>query len=58
MSIEFLAPEVDELTPRSAVNGGCGVGGNALANQTRSPLYPPFAALALTCCYFQLSSFL
>ena len=32
MSIEFLAPEVDELTPRIAVIGVGGAGGNAIAN--------------------------
>ncbi|WP_425228288.1 cell division protein FtsZ [Sphingomonas sp.] len=32
MSIEFLAPEVDELTPRIAVVGVGGAGGNAIAN--------------------------
>jgi len=32
MSIEFLAPDVDELTPRIAVVGVGGAGGNAIAN--------------------------
>ena len=32
MSIEFLTPEVDELTPRIAVIGVGGAGGNAIAN--------------------------
>ncbi len=32
MSIEFLAPDVDELTPRIAVIGVGGAGGNAIAN--------------------------
>ena len=32
MSIEFMAPEVDELTPRIAVIGVGGAGGNAIAN--------------------------
>ena len=32
MSIEFLAPEVDDLTPRIAVIGVGGAGGNAIAN--------------------------
>lgn len=36
MSIEFLAPEVDELTPRIAVIGVGGAGGNAIANMIRA----------------------
>ena len=36
MSIEFLAPEVDELTPRIAVVGVGGAGGNAIANMMRA----------------------
>ena len=32
MSIEFVTPEVDELTPRIAVIGVGGAGGNAIAN--------------------------
>ena len=32
MSIEFITPEVDELTPRIAVIGVGGAGGNAIAN--------------------------
>ncbi|WP_294327778.1 cell division protein FtsZ [uncultured Sphingomonas sp.] len=36
MSIEFLAPEVDELTPRIAVIGVGGAGGNAIANMMRA----------------------
>ena len=36
MSIEFLPPEVDELTPRIAVIGVGGAGGNAVANMIRA----------------------
>ncbi len=36
MSIEFLPPEVDELTPRIAVIGVGGAGGNAIANMMRA----------------------
>ncbi|SFP73681.1 cell division protein FtsZ [Sphingomonas rubra] len=36
MSIEFMAPEVDELTPRIAVIGVGGAGGNAIANMMRA----------------------
>ncbi|WP_375394814.1 cell division protein FtsZ [uncultured Sphingomonas sp.] len=36
MSIEFLSPEVDELTPRIAVIGVGGAGGNAIANMMRA----------------------
>ena len=36
MSIEFLAPEVDELTPRIAVIGVGGAGGNAIGNMMRA----------------------
>ncbi len=36
MSIEFLAPEVDELTPRIAVIGVGGAGGNAIANMMKA----------------------
>jgi len=36
MSIEFLTPEVDELTPRIAVIGVGGAGGNAIANMMRA----------------------
>ncbi len=36
MSIEFLAPEVDELTPRITVIGVGGAGGNAIANMIRA----------------------
>ena len=36
MSIEFIAPEVDELTPRIAVIGVGGAGGNAIANMMRA----------------------
>ncbi|MES2755567.1 MAG: cell division protein FtsZ [Pseudomonadota bacterium] len=36
MSIEFLPPEVDELTPRIAVIGVGGAGGNAIANMMRT----------------------
>ncbi|HEU0066571.1 MAG TPA: cell division protein FtsZ, partial [Sphingomonas sp.] len=36
MSIEFLSPEVDELTPRIAVIGVGGAGGNAIANMIRA----------------------
>ncbi len=36
MSIEFLASEVDELTPRIAVVGVGGAGGNAIANMMRA----------------------
>ena len=32
MSIEFMAPEVDELRPRISVIGVGGAGGNAIAN--------------------------
>ncbi len=34
--VEFLAPEVDELTPRIAVIGVGGAGGNAIANMMRA----------------------
>ena len=36
MSIEFVTPEVDELTPRIAVIGVGGAGGNAIANMMRA----------------------
>ena len=36
MSIEFLAPEVDELRPRISVIGVGGAGGNAIANMIAS----------------------
>jgi len=36
MSIEFLTPDVDELTPRIAVIGVGGAGGNAIANMMRA----------------------
>ena len=36
MSIEFITPEVDELTPRIAVIGVGGAGGNAIANMMRA----------------------
>jgi cell division protein FtsZ len=36
MSIEFPAPDVDELTPRIAVIGVGGAGGNAIANMMRA----------------------
>ncbi|MDQ2879336.1 MAG: cell division protein FtsZ [Pseudomonadota bacterium] len=36
MSIEFLPPEVDDLTPRIAVIGVGGAGGNAIANMMRA----------------------
>ena len=36
MSIEFLPPDVDELTPRIAVIGVGGAGGNAIANMIRA----------------------
>ncbi|QPT08474.1 cell division protein FtsZ [Sphingomonas paucimobilis] len=36
MSIEFIAPEVDELTPSIAVIGVGGAGGNAIANMMRA----------------------
>jgi cell division protein FtsZ len=36
MSIEFLPPEVDELSPRIAVIGVGGAGGNAIANMMRA----------------------
>ena len=36
MSIEFLTPEVDELTPRITVIGVGGAGGNAIANMIRA----------------------
>ena len=36
MSIEFLPSEVDELTPRIAVVGVGGAGGNAIANMMRA----------------------
>jgi cell division protein FtsZ len=36
MSIEFLPPDVDELTPRIAVIGVGGAGGNAIANMMRA----------------------
>ena len=36
MSIEFMAPEVDELTPRIAVIGVGGAGGNAIANMMKA----------------------
>ncbi len=36
MSIEFLASDVDELTPRIAVIGVGGAGGNAIANMMRA----------------------
>ena len=36
MSIEFLPPDVDELTPRIAVIGVGGAGGNAIGNMMRA----------------------
>src|ERR1700742_1132736 len=36
MSIEFPAPDVAELTPRIAVIGVGGAGGNAIANMMRA----------------------
>ena len=36
MSIEFIPPEVDDLTPRIAVIGVGGAGGNAIANMMRT----------------------
>jgi len=36
MSIEFITPEVDELTPRIAVIGVGGAGGNAIGNMMRA----------------------
>ncbi len=36
MGIEFIAPEVDELTPKIAVVGVGGAGGNAIANMMRA----------------------
>ncbi|THD38048.1 MAG: cell division protein FtsZ [Sphingomonas sp.] len=36
MMVEFLPPEVDELTPRIAVIGVGGAGGNAIANMMRN----------------------
>ncbi|MGN6279714.1 MAG: cell division protein FtsZ [Sphingomonas sp.] len=36
MSIEFLAPDVDELTPRITVIGVGGAGGNAISNMMRA----------------------
>ena len=36
MTIEFLPPEVDELTPRISVVGVGGAGGNAIANMMRA----------------------
>jgi len=36
MSIEFITPEVDELTPRIAVIGVGGAGGNAIANMMKA----------------------
>ena len=36
MSIEFLPPDVDELTPRISVIGVGGAGGNAITNMMRS----------------------
>ena len=36
MSIEFLPPDVDELTPRIAVIGVGGAGGNAITNMMRA----------------------
>ena len=36
MSIEFLPPEVDELTPKISVVGVGGAGGNAIANMMRA----------------------
>ncbi|SEN33337.1 cell division protein FtsZ [Sphingomonas gellani] len=36
MSIEFIAPDVDELTPRISVIGVGGAGGNAIANMMRA----------------------
>jgi len=38
MSIEFMAPEVDELRPRISVIGVGGAGGNAIANMIASNL--------------------
>ncbi|NTS65130.1 cell division protein FtsZ [Sphingomonas sp. HHU CXW] len=36
MSIEFIAPDVDDLTPRITVVGVGGAGGNAIANMMRA----------------------
>jgi len=36
MSIEFLPPDVDELTPKITVIGVGGAGGNAIANMIRA----------------------
>jgi len=36
MTIEFLAPDVDELTPKISVIGVGGAGGNAIANMMRA----------------------
>ncbi|ONF97250.1 cell division protein FtsZ [Sphingomonas jeddahensis] len=36
MGIEFIAPEVDDLTPKIAVIGVGGAGGNAIANMMRA----------------------
>ena len=36
MGIEFIAPDVDELTPKIAVIGVGGAGGNAIANMMRA----------------------
>ena len=35
MSIEFIPPQVDELTPKIAVVGVGGAGGNAIANMMK-----------------------
>ncbi|MCW3835829.1 cell division protein FtsZ [Sphingomonas canadensis] len=39
MSIEFLPPDVDELTPRITVIGVGGAGGNAIANMIRADVH-------------------
>ncbi|MEI9852070.1 MAG: cell division protein FtsZ [Sphingomonas sp.] len=39
MSIEFLPPEVDDLTPRITVIGVGGAGGNAIANMIKADVH-------------------
>ncbi|MES2441838.1 MAG: cell division protein FtsZ [Pseudomonadota bacterium] len=39
MSIDFLPPEVDELTPKITVIGVGGAGGNAIANMIRADVH-------------------
>ena len=36
MSIEFITPDLDDLTPRITVVGVGGAGGNAIANMMRA----------------------